>query len=138
MPISLRTARSKSTCFDFSKPNSDHASCERVLSGPGLSNIYRFIRARSRIDEPAWLTRQIAAADPAAAISDAALAGRDPVCVHAMSMFCDIYGSEAANLALKVLALGGVFSGRRDRAENFADADAGRIHAGIFVEGTAE
>ena len=88
-----------------------HVSYERVLSGPGLSNIYRFLRARSRVDEPAWLSGQIAAADPAAAISDAALADRDPVCLHAVTMFCDIYGSEAANLALKVLALGGVFLG---------------------------
>jgi glucokinase len=88
-----------------------HVSYERVLSGPGLSNIYRFLRARSRIDEPAWLSEQIATADPAAAISDAALAGRDSVCLHAVTMFCDIYGSEAANLALKVLALGGVFLG---------------------------
>lgn len=88
-----------------------HASYERVLSGPGLSNIYRFLRARSGVDEPAWLTEQIAAGDHAAAIGEAALAGRDPVCVHALDMFCDIYGSEAANLALKVLALGGVFLG---------------------------
>ncbi len=88
-----------------------HASYERVLSGPGLSNIYRFVRARSHSDEPAWLTEQIAAGDHAAAVSEAALAGRDPVCVHALGMFCDIYGSEAANLALKVLALGGVFLG---------------------------
>jgi glucokinase len=88
-----------------------HASYERVLSGPGLSNIYRFVRVRSRIDEPAWLVEQFAAGDRAAAIGEAALAGRDPVCVHAMSMFCDIYGSEAANLALKMLALGGVFLG---------------------------
>ena len=88
-----------------------HASYERVLSGPGLANIYRFLRARSHVAEPAWLSEQIAAGDHAAAISEAALAGRDPVCVHALSMFCDIYGSEAANLALKVLALGGVFLG---------------------------
>ena len=88
-----------------------HVSYERVLSGPGLANIYRFVRARTRIDEPAWLAEQIAAGDPAAAIGEAALAGRDPVCVHAVTMFCDIYGSEAANLALKVLALGGVFLG---------------------------
>ncbi len=44
-------------------------------------------------------------------MSEAALAARDPVCVHALTMFCDIYGSEAANLALKVLALGGVYLG---------------------------
>jgi glucokinase len=88
-----------------------HASYERVLSGPGLSNIYRFVRARSGIDEPAWLSEQIAAGDRAAAVGEAAIAGRDPVCLHAMTMFCDIYGSEAANLSLKMLALGGVFLG---------------------------
>ena len=88
-----------------------HASFERVLSGPGLANIYHFLRRRSGSEEPAWLTAAIAAGDHAAAISEAALSGRDPVCVHALSMFCDIYGAEAANLALKVLALGGVYLG---------------------------
>ena len=87
-----------------------HASYERVLSGPGLWNIYRFLR-RDRHEEPAWLSDEIAKGDRAAAISAAALAGRDPGCVHALTMFCDIYGSEAANLALKVLALGGVYLG---------------------------
>jgi glucokinase len=88
-----------------------HASYERVLSGPGLWNIYRFLRRESHTDEPAWLTAEIAKGDHAAAVSEAAIAGRDPVCVHALTMFCDIYGSEAANLALKVLALGGVYLG---------------------------
>ena len=88
-----------------------HVSYERVLSGPGLWNIYRFLRRESHADEPAWLSAQIAAGDASAAVSEAAIAGRDPVCVHALTMFCDIYGSEAANLALKVLALGGVYLG---------------------------
>jgi glucokinase len=88
-----------------------HVSYERVLSGPGLWNIYRFLRRESGVEEPAWLSAQISAGDASAAVSEAALAGRDPVCVHALTMFCDIYGSEAANLALKVLALGGVYLG---------------------------
>jgi glucokinase len=88
-----------------------HASYERVLSGPGLWNIYRFLRRESRTEEPAWLSDEIAKGDHAAAVSGAAIAGRDPVCVHALTMFCEIYGSEAANLALKVLALGGVYLG---------------------------
>ena len=88
-----------------------HVSYERVLSGPGLWNIYKFLRRESHADEPAWLSAQIAAGDASAAVSEAAIAGRDPVCVHALTMFCDIYGSEAANLALKVLALGGVYLG---------------------------
>src|SRR5271169_1222359 len=88
-----------------------HVSYERVLSGPGLWNIYKFLRRESHADEPAWLRGQIAAGDASAAVSEAAIAGRDPVCVRALTMFCDIYGSEAANLALKVLALGGVYLG---------------------------
>jgi glucokinase len=88
-----------------------HVSYERVLSGPGLWNLYRFLRRESHVEEPAWLSAQIAAGDPSAAVSEAAIAGRDPVCVKALTMFCDIYGSEAANLALKVLALGGVYLG---------------------------
>jgi glucokinase len=88
-----------------------HVSYERVLSGPGLWNIYRFLRLESGVEEPAWLKAEIAAGDPSAVVSEAALVGRDPVCLHALTMFCDIYGSEAANLALKVLALGGVFLG---------------------------
>ncbi len=88
-----------------------HVSYERVLSGPGLWNIYSFLRLESHVEEPAWLKAEIAAGDPSAAVSEAALAGRDPVCVHALTMFCDIYGSEAANLALKVLALGCVYLG---------------------------
>src|SRR5260370_858527 len=83
----------------------------RAFPGPGLWNIYRFVRRESHAEEPGWLSEQIAGGDPSAAVSEAALAGRDPVCVHALTMFCDIYGSEAANLALKVLALGGVYLG---------------------------
>ncbi|HYM03200.1 MAG TPA: glucokinase [Stellaceae bacterium] len=86
-----------------------HASYERVLSGPGLENIYRFVRAHGAAPEPAWLTEQLATSDRAAAISEAALSGRDSACVHALAIFCEIYGAEAANLALKVLALGGVY-----------------------------
>jgi glucokinase len=49
--------------------------------------------------------------DPAAVISEAALEGRDPRCVHALEMFAAIYGAEAANLALKFLAMGGIYLG---------------------------
>jgi glucokinase len=86
-----------------------HVSWERVLSGPGLVNIYRFARSTSAEREPAWLARELSAEDPAAAISAAAMEGRDAVCAHALMMFCAMYGSEAGNLALKVLATGGVY-----------------------------
>jgi glucokinase len=89
----------------------EHVSCERVLSGPGLHTIYRFMRTRAGEPEPGWLASALVAGDPSAAIADAALAGRDATCVRALEMFCEIYGAEASNLALKVLAFGGVFLG---------------------------
>ncbi|HVN64350.1 MAG TPA: glucokinase [Candidatus Binataceae bacterium] len=88
-----------------------HVSWERLLSGKGLANIHSFLRKRSDEPEPPWLSEQFGEGDPAAAISVAALSNRDPVCVRALTMFCEIYGAEAANLALKVLALGGVYLG---------------------------
>ncbi len=89
-----------------------HVSYERILSGPGLANLYRFARQRSGVPEPEWLREEIAeAGDPAPAVSAAALSGRDPVCERTLYRFVALYGSEAANLALKALATGGVFVG---------------------------
>jgi glucokinase len=84
-------------------------SYERVLSGPGLVNIYQFLRDTGRADEPKWLAESMAVGDPAATISTAALSGQSPLCEQALDIFVSIYGAEAGNLALKVLATGGVF-----------------------------
>ena len=89
-----------------------HVSFERVLSGPGLAALYAFERSRSGVREPAWLTEEIArTGDPAPAVTAAALAGKDPVAERTLDRFVSIYGGEAGNLALKVLATGGVFVG---------------------------
>jgi glucokinase len=88
-----------------------HVSVERVLSGPGLFNIYSFLRDHRQTAEPDWLTARLAKEDSSAVVSEVALEHRDDVCVHALEMFVDIYGAEAGNLALKVLALGGVYLG---------------------------
>ncbi|HVA40554.1 MAG TPA: glucokinase [Candidatus Binataceae bacterium] len=90
----------------------DHVSFERVLSGPGLVNIYRFLKKRTPEAEPQWLADEFArATDAAAVISETALKGGDPRCVEALRIFVDVYGAEAANLALKFMALGGVYVG---------------------------
>jgi glucokinase len=86
-----------------------HVSAERVLSGPGLFNIYGFLREHRRTPEPQWLTERLKQEDASAVVSEVALEHRDDVCAHALEMFVDIYGSETGNLALKVLALGGVY-----------------------------
>jgi glucokinase len=97
--------------YQYLAVEDSHVSYERVCSGMGLLNIYRFLRRRSRIPEPAWLTAEIAARDAAAIISRAALGQRDPVCVQALDRMVSIYGAEAGNLALKYLAAGGVYVG---------------------------
>jgi glucokinase len=88
-----------------------HVSYERVCSGMGLLNIYRFLRGRSAEPEPPWLTTEIAARDAGATISRAALEQRDPVCGQALDVMVSIYGAEAGNLALKYFATGGVYVG---------------------------
>lgn len=88
-----------------------HVSYERVLSGPGFLNIYRFLRDTGYAKEPAWLQEKLAMGDPSATITQVALAGGDPLCSATLDLFVAIYGAEAGNLALKCLAVGGVYIG---------------------------
>jgi glucokinase len=88
-----------------------HVAYEHVLSGSGLYEIYRFLRGRSGDSEPEWLTRRIQQGDPSAAVSAAGLGNEDPVCKETLALFASIYGAETGNMALRFLALGGVFVG---------------------------
>jgi glucokinase len=88
-----------------------HVSYERIVSGPGLVNVFQFLRETGRGEEPGWLTEEMKTSDPAAAISRAAIEGKCPLCEHALDIFISIYGAEAGNLALKLLATGGVYLG---------------------------
>jgi glucokinase len=88
-----------------------HVSYERVLSGPGIGDLYDFTRALSGKQEPGWLAQQIATGDKNAAVATAALEGKDAVCVRAMEMFAELLGAEAGNCALRTLATGGVVIG---------------------------
>lgn len=97
--------------LQFLRREFGRVSYERVLSGPGLHNIYRFLRGRSGPAEPDWLRARMADGDPSAVISETALARRDPRCVEALDLFVSIYGAEAGNLALKAFAVSGVFIG---------------------------
>lgn len=85
-------------------------SYERVVSGPGLKNIYEFLRD-SRIEaEPQWLRDELdSAPDPAVVISGHGLLAKAAICERALDIFVSVYGAEAGNLALKLLATGGVF-----------------------------
>ena len=86
-------------------------SYERVVSGPGLYNIYRFLLASDGAAEAEWLRARMETGDSSAVVAEAALDRGDPRAVQALDMFVSIYGAEAGNLALKALAVGGVFVG---------------------------
>jgi glucokinase len=86
-------------------------SWERVVSGPGLVNIYTFLRDTGRGVEPEWLRLAIAASDPPPIIYDAAIGHKSPLCEMALDLFCSLYGSEAGNLAVKMMATGGIYLG---------------------------
>jgi glucokinase len=97
--------------LEFLRREFGRVSYERVVSGPGLFNVYRYLRGARGQPEPSWLRDRIASGDPSAAVGEAGLAGTDPVCVETLEMFASIYGSVAGNLALTVLAAGGVYIG---------------------------
>jgi len=89
----------------------EHVSYERVLSGPGLHNIFDFLRDTKRAEEPGWLAEEIKNGDPSAAIAKSAIAGSAEIAVQALDIFIAIYGAEAGNLTLKVVATSGAFIG---------------------------
>jgi glucokinase len=91
-----------------------HVSYELVCSGLGLPNIYAYLKEVTHSDEPAWLAEQLAKAnDHTPIIIKAALdkERRSELCVETLKAFASILGAEAGNLALKVLAAGGVYLG---------------------------
>jgi glucokinase len=86
-----------------------HVSYERVLSGPGLINIFEFLRDTGRGHPPDWLVAEMVEKDAAATISNAALEGQCTMCEQALDIFVSVFGAEAGNLALKLKSTGGVF-----------------------------
>ena len=90
-----------------------HVSYERVCSGQGIYNIYRFLKDQKYEKEPAWLREkfELAGTTPVPLIIETALnlERRCPICVKAITLFSAILGAEAGNLGLRVLAKGGVY-----------------------------
>jgi glucokinase len=97
--------------FGYLRTRFGHVSYERIVSGPGLVNVFHFLRDTGRGTEPKWLTEEMLHGDPAAAISRAAMDAKCPLSEQALDLFVSIYGAEAGNLALKIMATGGVYLG---------------------------
>ena len=86
-------------------------SYERVVSGIGIANVYAFFRDEKGLEEPAWLKERMASEDPNAIIGELAESGESELCARTLGLVLSAYGAEAGNLALKVLAVGGIYIG---------------------------
>ncbi|NGX36924.1 MAG: Glucokinase [Chlamydiae bacterium] len=89
----------------------DHISVERVLSGPGLHRLYKFLIDAGLEKEKEEVKKAFEKTDPAYVITKMGMSGACPACSRALDLFVSIYGSEAANLALKMLSIGGLYIG---------------------------
>ncbi len=107
-----------------------HVSYERILSGPGFYDIYRFLTDTGFAEEPAWLKEKIQAGNPSAVVSEVGLAEGHPLCTEALTIFARIYGAAAGNLALYVLAFGGVYVGG-----GIAPKILAKLKDGTFMQG---
>jgi len=95
----------------FLQKKHERVSVERVVSGPGLYNIYDFLRSTGYAPELSRTADQFRDHDPGSVISRAALAGEDPLAVKSLDMLTAIYGATTGNLALTLIARGGVYIG---------------------------
>lgn len=97
--------------LQFLRNELGHVSWERVVSGMGIANLYRFMLTDQHATEPDWLTTQLQSEDAGVVITRSALEHTFEPCVAAIRLFVCLYGAEAGNLSLKVMATGGLYIG---------------------------
>jgi glucokinase len=88
-----------------------HVSAERVASGHGLVNIYKWLKSSRNYSEPTWLSDKMKSMDPARVISESGLDKKNRLCMKTLALFVSILGAVAGNLALTGLTTGGVYLG---------------------------
>ena len=97
--------------WDYLRRRFGHVSCERVLSGPGLVNLYAFLKDEGQYGEPAWLRKAMTSFDPPGVVTENALSGKSSLCGAALDLFVSILGAVAGNLALTGMTSGGLYLG---------------------------
>lgn len=95
--------------YNFLHQQFGHVSWERVICGPGIVNIYQFLRDKKKIDEPVWLKEEIAKGDAPAVISRHV--SDSEICKETLQIFIRLLAYESANLVLKLKATGGLYIG---------------------------
>ncbi len=97
--------------LEFIREASGRVSIEDILSGPGLIRLYHFFKQRTEDSQPEWLTAELESQDPATVISNTGLSGKFKPCRQALELWVSVYGAVAGNLALQVMARGGIVLG---------------------------
>jgi len=113
----------------------DHVSYERVVCGQGLVNIYQYLKKEgyAKIDES--IESLLKEQDPAAVISEKGIDSKNKLCAKALAMFCEIYGAEAGNVALKCLPKAGVVLAGGIAAKNLSSMQNGCFMQGFLAKG---
>lgn len=115
-----------------------HVSWERLVSGMGIVSIYRFLLEWRSAENSHALEEAMAAGDESAAIAAGASDGSCPICAETMQLVTDLYGREAGNLALKHMALGGVYLGGGIAPKNLDLLRRGPFLEAFFDKGRME
>jgi glucokinase len=109
--FAARTAREMALADELTRIYG-RVSNERVISGHGLINVFRFTHGTQDLSQACPVVRgQIDQAELPAHITASALSRRCAKCVEALDIFVEAYGAEAGNLALRTVALAGVYIG---------------------------
>lgn len=95
--------------FRYLQQQFGHVSWERVVSGMGIKNIFRFLTDKRKESVPEWLSERMKDGDPAAVISECALKHEDVVCAETMQLFVRYLATESSSLVMKLMATGGLF-----------------------------
>jgi glucokinase len=109
--FAARTDREIALLEYLRKTLNGRVSWERVVSGLGIKNVYAYLRDVEKLEEPQWLRDRMAAEDPNAVIGQCAEDSSSRLCFETMQSFAAAYGAETGNIALKVLAVGGMYLG---------------------------
>ena len=97
--------------FHFLREKLTHISYERVVSGPGIYLLYRFLTESGKVKESKEVAELMKTEPPPLVVTKMAKKIKDPACVKTIELFLSLYGAEAGNLALKMMSLGGFYIG---------------------------
>jgi glucokinase len=119
----------------YLKRKFNHISFERVISGPGLLEIYHFLVETGRAARSEEVIAAMKAGDPSRVVSEYGMGRKDAACSAALDHFISLYGSEAGNLALKFLALGGIYVGGGIAPQIYSRMKEGGFHEAFINKG---